>query len=188
MEPITLLILDVDGVLTDGRLPYDEDGNVVKHFHVQDGGAIRLWQKFGGQVAIISGRTSPAVERRAADVGVTALAQGVRDKLPAYEQFMTETGATDAQVCFVGDDLIDLPPMRRCGWPVAVANARPQVKRAAAYVTRRRGGHGAVAEVVERLLRRAGRWGEVLSLFDAGREAAARAARPSDRHREELPA
>jgi len=163
LTSIALLILDVDGVLTDGGLPYDQNGNLVKEFNVQDGGAVRLWQHFGGKTAIISGRTSPAVTRRAADLGVTALAQGVFEKLPIYEKFRDEAGVTDQQVAYVGDDLIDIPPMRRCGYPIAVANARPQVKRAARYVTRRPGGGAAVVEAIDRLLRHNGRWGDLLS-------------------------
>lgn len=152
-HPIRLIILDVDGVLTGGELPYGVEGCTEKTFHVQDGGAIRRWHDAGGVTAIISGRHSPAVSRRAEELGICLLAEGVSDKLPAYEDFMRRTGMRDEDICYVGDDLLDLPPMRRCGLPVAVANALPQVKRAAALVTRRRGGEGAVAEVVSRLLR-----------------------------------
>ncbi|MBN2563540.1 MAG: HAD hydrolase family protein [Phycisphaerae bacterium] len=155
---IRLLILDVDGVLTTGELPYCAAGSEVKVFHVQDGGAIRLWQAAGGVVAVISGRESPAVAARAKDLGIDFVAQGVVDKLPAYEAACREVGLTDAEVSVVGDDLPDLPPMRRCGYPIAVANAVPLVKRAARHVTQRRGGEGAVAEAIERLLRHDGMW------------------------------
>jgi 3-deoxy-D-manno-octulosonate 8-phosphate phosphatase (KDO 8-P phosphatase) len=157
---IKLLILDVDGVLTTGALPYDADGNEVKTFHVQDGGAIRLWQRAGGAVAIVSGRSSPAVDARAKDLGIETVVQGVADKGPAYASICQTHGVSDAEVAVVGDDLVDLPMMRRCGYPIAVDNAAALVKRAARYVTRRRGGEGAVVEAVERLLRINGAWAE----------------------------
>lgn len=150
---IKLLILDVDGVLTSGELSYDDRGCLTKTFHVQDGGAIRLWQKAGGQVAIISGRASAAVTERARELQIDMVFQGAGDKLPAFEAFSRQAGVSDAETCFVGDDLLDIPPMRRCGYPIAVANAVPRVKREAKYITDRRGGDGAIAEVVHRLLR-----------------------------------
>jgi 3-deoxy-D-manno-octulosonate 8-phosphate phosphatase (KDO 8-P phosphatase) len=158
LESIALLILDVDGVLTDGGLPYSADGNEIMHFHVQDGGAIRLWQRMGGVVALLSGRTSPAVAARAKDLGISLVLQGVADKLPAYEELCRTVGFTDTRVCVMGDDLLDVPPMQRCGYSVAPSNALPVVKRVATYVTRQRGGAGAVAEAVERLLRLNGTW------------------------------
>lgn len=158
MAPIKLLILDVDGVLTGGELPYNADGSETKTFYVQDGGAIRLWQKMGGQVAVISGRKSPAVEARVKDLGIALVIQGVDDKLPAYEALCRQANVTDDEVSFMGDDLLDLPPMLRCGYAIAPANALPLAKRAARYVTRRSGGQGAVAEAVERLLRHNGVW------------------------------
>lgn len=163
MALIRLLILDVDGVMTTGELPYSAAGQEVKSFFVQDGGAIRLWQSSGGRVAIISGRESNAVNARAKDLGVKPVIQGVPDKLPAYETVCREAGVADAEVSLIGDDLPDLAVMRRCGYPVAVANAIPRVKRAARYVTRRPGGEGAITEVVERLLRYNGTWTEAMA-------------------------
>lgn len=157
---IRLLILDVDGVLTAGSLPYEAAGNIEKVFFVQDGGAIRLWQRMGGQVAIISGRTSPAVTTRAKDLGVTHLHMAVEDKLPVFESLIRQTGVAPAESAFMGDDLLDLPPMSRCGYPIAPANAVAVVKRAAKYVTRRAGGAGAVHEAIERLMRHNGWWDE----------------------------
>lgn len=153
---IRLIILDVDGVLTTGALPYTAAGSEEKTFFVQDGGAIRLWQKAGGRVALVSGRQSPAVEARARELGIEPVLQGVLDKLPAYESICCSLDVRDEEACFIGDDALDVPPMRRCGYPVAVANALPIVKRAARYVTRRRGGEGAVAEAIERLMRHNG--------------------------------
>jgi 3-deoxy-D-manno-octulosonate 8-phosphate phosphatase (KDO 8-P phosphatase) len=158
LNPIKLLILDVDGVMTGGDLPYVATGVEVKTFFVQDGGAIRLWLAAGNSAAIISGRDAPAVCTRARDLGITFIRQGVRDKLPPYEEACGQAGVSDDQVAFVGDDWLDLPPMRRCGYPIAVANAASAVKRAARYVTRRNGGQGGVSEAIERLFRHNGQW------------------------------
>jgi len=162
---IELLILDVDGVLTDGSVLMTGDGDspdravtLAKAFYVQDGCAVKLWQRCGGSVALLSGRKEAAVARRAAELGIIEVRTGIADKLGGYETILASAGCSDAVVAYVGDDLPDLRPMARCGTPIAVANAAPAVKRAAAYVTRRRGGNGAVAEAVEWLLRSGNRW------------------------------
>ncbi len=160
MSPIRLLILDVDGVLTTGALPYSASGNTVKTFFVQDGAAIKLWQRAGGIVAIVSGRASKSVNARAKDLGVQTVVQGVAEKLPSYETICSQAGVADEAVSVLGDDWLDLEPMGRCGYPIAVANAIAPVKRVARYVTRRLGGEGAVAEAIERLLRHNGVWAE----------------------------
>ena len=157
-DAIHLLILDVDGVLTDGSIVMGESGSVTKVFSVHDGYALKLWRRVGHEIAILSGRTSPAVERRAAELGIEAVRQGCEDKLAVYDRLLEAVRATDAAVCYVGDDAPDLPPMRRCTFPVAVANAVPVVKQTAQYVTRRPGGAGAVAEVIELILRKQRRW------------------------------
>lgn len=158
LTAISLFILDVDGVLTDGRLVSRETGEPAKAFFVQDGCAIKRWQRAGGKVAILSGRAETAVQRRAEELGIECLRTGVSDKLAGYEAILAETNRSDEAVAYVGDDLPDIPPMRRCAFPVAVADASPTVKRAAAYVTRRDGGKGAVAEVMELILRKRGQW------------------------------
>ncbi|HWL95112.1 MAG TPA: HAD hydrolase family protein [Phycisphaerae bacterium] len=163
MTKIKLLILDVDGVLTSGELPYLDAGGEVKPFHVQDGAAIKLWKKWGGVVAIISGRNTPAVEKRAKDLGVQTVIQGVADKQGAYEQILADLGFNDMETAAVGDEWLDIPLIQRCGYGIAVANALPVVKRMARYVTRRRGGEGVAAEVVERLLRHNGVWNDVVA-------------------------
>lgn len=167
LAKIELLILDVDGVMTPGRLPYDATGNEVKSFHVQDGAAIKLWLGAGGHIAVISGRDSPAVVARAKDLGIGSVTQGVAGKLTAYEASCHEHGLEDKSVGVVGDDLLDLDLLRRCAYPIAVANAIPMVKRASRYVTRRLGGQGAVAEAVEQLLRHNGQWAEVTARWQA---------------------
>lgn len=168
---IKLLMLDVDGVLTDGRLfpessdPAGDDGLTGKAFHVQDGCAIKLWQRLGGETGILSGRTSRWIDRRADELDIRWRLTGATDKGAAYETLRKQAGCADVAIAYVGDDLPDLRPMARCGLPIAVANAVPEVKRVAAYVTRGRGGDGVVAEVVEMLLRRQKRWRR--DLFEA---------------------
>jgi 3-deoxy-D-manno-octulosonate 8-phosphate phosphatase (KDO 8-P phosphatase) len=158
LDRINLLVLDVDGVLTSGQLAFDAGGPVGRTFHVQDGCLVKMWERCGGRSAIISGRQCPAVLARAAELGVSNVTQGASDKLAAYDSLLASLGATDDQVCYVGDDLPDLGPMGRCALPVAVYNAVPEVKQRARYVTRRSGGSGAVAEVVEYILRKQHRW------------------------------
>jgi 3-deoxy-D-manno-octulosonate 8-phosphate phosphatase (KDO 8-P phosphatase) len=154
LTPIKLLILDVDGVLTDGRLIGGAEGEPGKGFYVQDGSAIKRWQASGGTVALLSGRSERCVANRAEELGIKCVHLGVETKLAAYEAILKSTGHTDAETSYVGDDHPDLGPLSRCAFPVAVANATPVVKRASAYVTRRKGGDGAVAEVIEFILRR----------------------------------
>jgi 3-deoxy-D-manno-octulosonate 8-phosphate phosphatase (KDO 8-P phosphatase) len=167
LTAIKLLILDVDGVLTDGRLPYGVEGCEAKTFFVQDGGALRLWLSFGGEAAVISGRQSPVVETRCKELGIRRVVQGVSAKLPAYETIRDEAMVSDESIAYVGDDLLDVAPMQRCGYPIAVANALPPVKRVAHYVTRHSGGEGAVAEAVERILRHNGTWHAAMNRIEA---------------------
>ncbi|MBN1341811.1 MAG: HAD hydrolase family protein [Phycisphaerae bacterium] len=164
-KSIQLLVLDVDGVLTDGRLLMVENAGLIKAFHVLDGGAIRLWRESGRDVAILTARRSPAVAQRANELGIEHVLQGFDDKLSGYERLCRELGASDESICYVGDDFLDLRPMQRCGYPVAVASAAPEVKRVAAYVTGRSGGAGAVREVVQHLLSRAGQWNDLVDKY-----------------------
>jgi 3-deoxy-D-manno-octulosonate 8-phosphate phosphatase (KDO 8-P phosphatase) len=157
-----LLVLDVDGVLTDGRITYTADGVEIKSFHVRDGVAIAFWQRLGRKTAIVSGRASKAVDVRAAELGVTLVRQGTADKRLALRQILALTGVRPEQVCGVGDDLPDVPLLRACGLAVAVADACEEAKAAAHYVTRAPGGYGAVREVVELILRAQGRWAAVV--------------------------
>jgi len=156
--PIKLLILDVDGVLTDGRLVFGPDGEISKTFHARDGCALKLWGASGGKIAILSGRSHQALPPRAKELGIELVHTGIADKLAAYDTILTEASCGDDNVAYVGDDYPDMGPMRRCAFPVAVANASPSVKRISWYVTKLRGGRGAVAEVIELLLRGQGRW------------------------------
>ena len=155
---ISLLILDVDGVLTDGRLAPGPEGDTEKMFSSQDGYAMKLWRRQGRKLAFISGRKSLLVDRRAAELGVDFVYTGIEEKIDSFTALLKTANVAESDVAFVGDDLPDLPVMHRCGVPLAVANARPQVKRAALYVSRRRGGEGAAAELIEWLLRIDGAW------------------------------
>jgi 3-deoxy-D-manno-octulosonate 8-phosphate phosphatase (KDO 8-P phosphatase) len=159
---IRWLILDVDGVLTDGRLHYSSAGDESKAFHIQDGLGIRLLQASGVRVALITGRRSPAVERRSRELGIERLAQGAEDKLAVFEQLLSEVGAHPGQAACVGDDLPDLPLLRRCGLGVTVPDAPELLRRHAHYVTARRGGEGAVREVCELLMQAQGTLDAVL--------------------------
>jgi 3-deoxy-D-manno-octulosonate 8-phosphate phosphatase (KDO 8-P phosphatase) len=162
---VELLLLDVDGVLTDGAIVYADDGAELKRFHVRDGSGLKLWQSAGKRAAIVSGRNSLAVTRRAAELGVAPVLQGHADKLAAFEALLADTGFRPEQVCAVGDDLPDLPVLRRCGVAVAVADACPEVRAAADYVTAVPGGRGAVRDAIEWLLRSQGRWESVVAKF-----------------------
>ncbi|MFQ5591220.1 MAG: KdsC family phosphatase [Phycisphaerae bacterium] len=162
LTSIELLILDVDGVLTVGHVTAGPIAERIKEFHVHDGFAVKLWQRCGGTVAMLSGRGGEGVTQRAAELGVELVHVGVDDKLSAYNLILSSTGRADEAVAYMGDDIPDLAPMARARFAVAVADAVPSVKRAAHYVTRRPGGRGAVAEVVELLLRKQKRWSRTL--------------------------
>jgi 3-deoxy-D-manno-octulosonate 8-phosphate phosphatase (KDO 8-P phosphatase) len=155
---IELLLLDVDGVLTDGGIIYGDAGGEWKVFHVRDGSGLKIWHAAGKRSAVISGRISRTVEVRAAELAVSLVLQGVADKMPAYQRLLAEMGVLSEQVCFVGDDVPDLPILRNCGLAVAVADACPEVRLAAHYVTASAGGRGAVRETVELVLRCQNRW------------------------------
>jgi 3-deoxy-D-manno-octulosonate 8-phosphate phosphatase (KDO 8-P phosphatase) len=157
---VRLILLDSDGVLTDGRITMSSDGGEVRAFHVQDGFGIRLGLQAGLDFGILSGRASPVLERRAAELGIEELHQGILDKAGRFEEILRRLDIPAEAVCFVGDDLIDLPVMRRCGFAVATADAQPDVRSHAHYVTERRGGEGAVREVVDIVLHASGKWEE----------------------------
>lgn len=162
---IRLLLLDVDGVLTDGRIVYTDtdEATEIKAFHVRDGSGIKYWNRAGGQVAVLSGRSSRAVSRRTAELAIGPLIQGVDEKLEGFRRILSVTGFTPDQVCAVGDDLPDLPVLTRCGLAAAVADAAPEVRAVAHLVTKAPGGRGAVREVIEWLMRAQGTWDPVVT-------------------------
>jgi 3-deoxy-D-manno-octulosonate 8-phosphate phosphatase (KDO 8-P phosphatase) len=150
---IAMLVLDVDGVLTDGRIVYDDSGKELKFFHVRDGSGLKIWRSLGKRAAIITGRSSRAVEIRAAELQIEPVIQGAPDKLAAYRKLLQAVGLQPQQVCCVGDDLPDLPLLRNCGLAVAVADACAEARADSHYVTRAPGGSGAVRETIELMLR-----------------------------------
>jgi 3-deoxy-D-manno-octulosonate 8-phosphate phosphatase (KDO 8-P phosphatase) len=159
------MILDVDGVLTDGTLVFHDDGGDSKVFHVHDGHGIRLVQRGGIEVVLLSGRSSPVVDYRAKDLGIGLAIQGSKNKLAAYEEILRKRGLDDGEVAYVGDDLVDVPVMRRVGMAVAVADARPPVLSRCHLITQAVGGRGAVREVCDFLLETQGKWEAVTAPY-----------------------
>ena len=161
-EPITCILSDVDGVLTDGRIIYDSNGTETKSFHVKDGLGIKAWMKSGFQFGILTARTSSIVSRRAQELGIEQVQQGYEDKLPAAQAMMATFSCQPNQVCYIGDDLPDIPVMQQVRLAVAPADAASDVRAAAHWILRSNGGDGAVRELIERLLRSKQRWEEHL--------------------------
>jgi 3-deoxy-D-manno-octulosonate 8-phosphate phosphatase (KDO 8-P phosphatase) len=164
-ERIELLVLDVDGVLSDGRIVYSDAGAELKAFHVRDGSGLKLWMQEGKQAGIITGRRSPIVERRARELGIAVLIQGADDKHAALVQMLDALKLTPEQACAVGDDIVDVPMLRACGLAAAVADACPEAKEDADIVTAAHGGRGAVREVIEWILRAQGRWEAIVARY-----------------------
>ncbi|MHB1301237.1 MAG: 3-deoxy-manno-octulosonate-8-phosphatase KdsC [Burkholderiales bacterium] len=160
---IRLAIFDVDGVLTDGRLYLSDSGEEMKAFDTQDGHGMKMLQACGVEIAIITGRTSRCVEMRAKNLGISLLFQGASDKLLVYRDLMASLGLDPAETAYMGDDLIDLPVLRRCGFALAVPDAPDIVRQHAHYVTRKRGGRGAVREACEFLMRMQDKFDEQLA-------------------------
>jgi len=165
LEAIQLLVLDVDGVLTDGQLVIHGDGAESKCFHTVDGHGIRLWQRAGLQVALLSGRYSEPTQRRAEQLEIAHVIQDCHFKLPALEKLIAELQLSPENVAYVGDDLPDLPAIRFVGFGAAVANAVDAVKEHADYVATRSGGAGAVREVIEHILKTSNRWQPLMERY-----------------------
>ena len=165
---VRLLLLDCDGVLTDGRITLDADGDEQKSFHTRDGHGLVLLHRAGLQSGIISGRTSGAVVRRARDLGIAHVRQGTHNKLVEFAEVLAAAGVTEQEVAFVGDDVTDIPLMRRSVLAVAVADASDETRAAAHYVTSLPGGFGAVREVCELILKAQGRWDELMRRYTEG--------------------
>lgn len=156
MQHIRLAAFDVDGVLTDGRLHYAENGETFKAFDVRDGMGLKLLQDAGIELAIITSRRSPSVLSRAADLGIVRVQQGVADKRAAFDALLDALSIAPQAAAYMGDDLVDLPVFRRCGFAATVPGAPALLKRHAHYVTRAAGGRGAVREFCEAILHRQG--------------------------------
>lgn len=159
---IKLLVLDVDGVMTDGGIILDDGKNELKIFNVRDGHGIKLLQGAGVKVAIITGRHSGVVERRARELGITEVYQRCHIKTVAYEHIVEKFGLTDPEIAYVGDDIVDIPIMRRAGLSFAVADGAEEAKAEAMMVTKNGGGKGAVREVTDFLLKAKGLWNGIL--------------------------
>lgn len=164
-ENIKLLVLDVDGVMTDGGLTIGDDGQEYKTFHSHDGLGMKLLKSTGVQLAIITGRTSNVVKQRAETTGIAHFYQGAEDKLLAFQDLIQKTGFTASQCAFMGDDFVDLPPMLSCGLALAVPNSPDLVLQHAHYVTTKSGGRGAVREVCELIMQAQGTFDGIISKF-----------------------
>jgi len=159
LKKIDILVMDVDGVMTDGKIVFDSNGNELKFFCVKDGFGISRWHKTGKKTAIITARFSKPVEVRAKGLKIHAVYQDAYPKVDFYEKMLADLGVTDEQVCFMGDDIADIEAIKRAGLGVAVANAASETKDAADYITENSGGSGAVREVIELILKAQELWG-----------------------------
>jgi len=164
-KKLKLLILDVDGVLTDGKLFFDNQGNEYKSFHARDGHGIKLLRQTGVEVAVISGRKSNSVALRMKNLGIEHVYQGYENKQAAFYEILKKTGITPEQAAHVGDDLLDLPVMTRAGLAIAVADANFAVKQRADWCTTLAGGHGAVREVCDFIMQAQGHFDEILNAY-----------------------
>lgn len=165
MQPIQVILSDVDGVLTDGRITFDNQGIETKNFHVRDGMGIKLWQKSGHQFGVITARSSHIVKLRMQELGVDIVRQGSSDKINVGKALMKEIGVTPEQVCYIGDDLTDLGLMQLVGLSATVADGVAELKSEAHITTKSTGGHGAVRELIETILKSQNRWNELIAVY-----------------------
>jgi len=164
-QQIEMILSDVDGVLTDGGVVFDNNGIETKKFRIRDGMGIKLWMRAGFHFGIITARTSHIVKVRATELGIDLVRQGFEDKLTIAREIMKDHQLTPEQVCFIGDDLTDIPLMKSVGLGVAVGNAAAEVKTAAVHTTKLDGGQGAVRELVETILKAKNRWADVIQRY-----------------------
>ena len=165
LKKIKLLLLDVDGVMTDGRIIFDSNGVESKFFNVKDGHGIKMAQRAGIEIGIISGRQSQVVAYRAAELGITLVYQQALDKLTPYMEILDKTGLDDSRVAFIGDDIVDIPVLRRVGFAAAPADAVEEVFPHVHFVTKNGGGCGAVREVCDLLLKGIGAWETITARY-----------------------
>lgn len=163
---VRMIVFDVDGVLTDGSLFFGDDGQEYKAFNSRDGHGIKMLRASGVEPGIITGRTSQVVLHRARNLGITHLYQGADDKLQAFENLLVSVGLAPDQIAYMGDDVVDLPVLRRCGLAISVPDAPDEVKARSHYVTRANAGRGAAREVCELIMRAQGTWAAQLALYD----------------------
>lgn len=165
LKKIKLLVLDVDGVMTDGRIIFDSNGVESKFFNVKDGHGIKMLQRSGVEIGIISGRESVVVANRAAELGINLVYQKALDKMVPYRQMLETTGLLDEQVAYMGDDVIDIPIMRRVGFAAAPADAVTEVLPHAHFIARNKGGWGAVRELCDQILKAQGTWENITARY-----------------------
>ena len=165
---IALVLMDVDGVMTDGGISFIDSDRELKTYDAKDGVGLWIARRAGLRTGVISGRSSAAVLRRAMELGMDEVHLEVKDKLAAYLRVLRRRRLPDEAVCYIGDDLVDLPILERAGLPVAVADAHPEVLRRVRFVTRAAGGRGAVREVIDTILKAQGRWKEIVGWFVRG--------------------
>jgi YrbI family 3-deoxy-D-manno-octulosonate 8-phosphate phosphatase len=164
-QAIELVLSDIDGVMTNGGILFDNQGIESKQFHVRDGVGIKLWQRAGYKIGLVTGRSSHIVKMRAAELGIDVVRQTAEEKLPAALAVLQELGYSPEQACYIGDDLPDLPAMRAMGLGVAVADGCAELRAAAHYVTSVRGGEGAVRETIEMILKAQRRWEDLIQQY-----------------------
>ena len=162
---INHLILDVDGVLTDGTLFFDANGSEMKGFNVQDGHGMKLWMRAGNTVAIITGRKSSVVSHRCSDLGIEFVYQNAKNKLVTLNEYISTHNVNPMSICFVGDELVDIPAFKKVGLAVAVPNAVPEALECADIITDKSGGKGAVREIIDFLLKEKGQWETVTNRY-----------------------
>lgn len=162
---VELILSDVDGVMTDGGIWYDNQGVELKGFHIRDGLGIKLWQRAGFRFGVLTARTSHIVRLRAGELGIELVRQGFEDKLPTALEMIRDCGLTADRVCYIGDDLTDLPVIRAVGLGAAVGDAAEEVRAASAYVTQVPGGRGAVRELIEMILKAKSRWEDAVQRY-----------------------
>ncbi|MCA9150027.1 MAG: HAD hydrolase family protein [Planctomycetales bacterium] len=166
-QSIELILSDVDGVLTDGGVIFDNQGIEIKRFHIRDGMGIKLWQRAGYRFGVVTARNSHIVKVRAAELGIDIIRQGFERKLPTIREIMQQLQLEPAQVCYIGDDLTDLAAIQTVGLGVAVADAAAEVRAAAHYTTKLSGGSGAVREAIEFILKAKQRWNDLIQKYQA---------------------
>lgn len=164
-DEIKMLIMDVDGVLTDGGIYINDDGSESKRFNVLDGHGIKLFNRAGLKTAIISGRNTKATAIRAEQLGINFVYQGCLEKLPVFEELLEKTGLLPHQTAYIGDDVVDIPLLKRVGFAVAVSNCADKIKEFADWTTSKTGGNGAVRETVEYILKKTGKWNDLMKRY-----------------------
>jgi 3-deoxy-D-manno-octulosonate 8-phosphate phosphatase (KDO 8-P phosphatase) len=166
LKKIKMLILDVDGVLTDGYVIIDDNGHESKHFNVRDGHGLKMIQRYGIKVVLLTGRQSEVVKHRARDLGIKEIHQKVFNKKEVFAKILQKNKLTSEEVAFMGDDIVDIPVLKAVGFSVAVADAVDVVKKSVDYITKNKGGHGAVREVCDMLLQAQGKWLEIAARYE----------------------